>query len=62
MYVEQYLVRGRQQEVIKQAQQAHLAQKLAEVSRVKRRQARAERQLLRAWQRLEDLLEAMSVS
>ena len=62
MYAEQYLVKQHHQERLKQAEEAHLAWRLTQLSRAKRQQERAERQLIRAWERLEALWETASVS
>ncbi len=53
MYIEQSLVRERQQERLRQAREDQAAQRVLGLRRLERRQERAERDLLRAWQRVE---------
>jgi hypothetical protein len=55
MYVEERLVQERHQERLRQAQQEREAHQVAELRKLERRQERAERELLRAWQRVERL-------
>jgi hypothetical protein len=55
MYIEQYLARDRHAERLKRAQDERLARGAAELSRLARRQERAERQLLSAWRRVDRL-------
>jgi hypothetical protein len=55
MYLHESLARDRHAERLKQAQGERLARSAAELSRLERRQARAERQLLYAWRRVDEL-------
>lgn len=55
MYVEECLARDRHAERLKQAQDERVAHSAAELSRLEKRQERAERQLLYAWQRVDKL-------
>lgn len=50
-YVQEALSRDRHQERLSKAQEARAGHQAAELGRLVRRQARAERQLLLAWQR-----------
>jgi hypothetical protein len=60
MYTQEYLVRERQRERLRQAEQERTASQAAELRKLEKRQARAERQLLHVWQRVEQLRSAMS--
>ncbi len=62
MYTEQYLVRQRQQEQIKRAEEVQLSHRLAEVRRLRKRKERAERRLVQAWRRVERLQSLMSAT
>lgn len=53
MYAEQYLVRERHQERIRQAERERAGHRIAELRRLERQRERAERQLLQVWQRVE---------
>jgi hypothetical protein len=55
MYVEEFLVRERHQERLRQAQQERSARRVAELRKLQKRQQRAEAELLHAWQRVEQL-------
>ena len=55
MYVEQCLARDRHAERLKRAEHERLAHRAAELSRLERRQERAERELLSAWHRVDQL-------
>jgi hypothetical protein len=55
MYVEQYVTRERHQERLRQAEEGRAGQQVSELRKLERRQERAERQLLRAWQRVVEL-------
>ena len=55
MYTQQNLARDRQRERLSQAQQERVAQELTGLRKLEKRQERAERQLLHAWQRVERL-------
>ena len=60
MYAQEYLVKDRHQERLRQAEELRTAQQAAELRKLERRQERAERQLLHAWQRVEQLRSLMS--
>jgi hypothetical protein len=55
MYMEQSLVRERHAERLKQAHEERSAHQVAELHRMERRQERAERELLDAWQAVDQL-------
>ena len=55
MYMSQTLARDRYQSQLESAQQARLARQAAELRRVERVRRRAERKLLRAWRRADEL-------
>ena len=55
MYTQQYLAKERQQERLREAEQERSARQVTELRRLEKRQERAERQLLSAWQRVERL-------
>jgi len=55
MYVQERLAKERQRERLKQAQDDRAAYQAAELKKVERRRERAERQLLHAWQRVDQL-------
>jgi thiamine kinase-like enzyme len=60
MYVEQYLAKERHQEQIRRAEEERVAHQLTELHKLERRQARAERQLLQAWARVEQIRAVIS--
>jgi hypothetical protein len=60
MYVEEYLAKERHQERLRRAADERSAQQAAELNKLERRSERAERQLLNAWQRVEQLRSLMS--
>jgi hypothetical protein len=60
MYVQEYLVKERHQERIRQAEEGRAASQAAELRKLEKRQERAERELLHAWQRVEQLRSLMS--
>jgi hypothetical protein len=60
MYAQEYLVKDRHQERLRQAEELRTAQQAAELRKLERRQERAERQLLHAWKRVEQLRSLMS--
>jgi hypothetical protein len=60
MYTQEYLVKERQRERLRQAEQERVAAQAAELRKLEKRQERAERQLLSAWQRVEQLRSLMS--
>jgi len=60
MYAQEYLVKERQRERLQQAEQERAASQVAELRKLEKRQERAERQLLNAWQRVEQLRSLLS--
>jgi hypothetical protein len=60
MYTQEYLVKERQQERLRQAEGQRAASQAAEFHKLEKRHERAERQLLQAWQRVEQLRSLMS--
>ena len=60
MYAQEYLVNDRHQERLRQAEEQRAARQAAELRKLERRQERAERQLLHAWKRVEQLRSLMS--
>lgn len=60
MSIEQYLVRERHQERIKRAERERVGRRIAEFRRLDRQRERAERQLLRVWQRVDQARSIMS--
>jgi hypothetical protein len=55
MYIEQRLARERHEERLKQAHEERSAHQVVELHRRVKRQARAERELLHAWQAVDQL-------
>jgi len=55
MYTQEYLAKERQYERLRQAEQDRSARQVTELRKLEKRQERAERQLLSAWQRVERL-------
>jgi hypothetical protein len=55
MYVQECLSKERQQERLRRAEQERSARQVTELRRLEKRQERAERELLSAWQRVERL-------
>ena len=60
MYIQECLVKERQQERLRRAEEERSAAQVAELRKLEKRQERAERQLLSAWQRVEQLRSLMS--
>jgi len=60
MYAQEYLAKERQRERLREAEEVRAAQQVAELRKLERRSERAERQLLHAWQRVEQLRSLMS--
>jgi thiamine kinase-like enzyme len=60
MYVEQYLAKERHQEQMKRAEEERVAHQLVELHKLEKRQERAERQLLQAWARVEQIRAVIS--
>jgi hypothetical protein len=61
MYVQECLARERHQERLRQAQYQRSVQQVTELRKLERRQRRAERELLRAWQQVERLRSTLRV-
>jgi hypothetical protein len=61
MYIEQCLASERRQERLRQARDERTANQVAELHRMERRQARAERELLHTWQAVDQLRSAIQV-
>jgi hypothetical protein len=55
MYIEQCLANERHAERLRQAHEERSARQVAELHRMEKRQLRAERELLRAWQAVDHL-------
>ena len=55
MYIEQWLASERHTERLKQAHDKREAHQVAELHRMEKRQVRAERELLHAWQAVDHL-------
>jgi hypothetical protein len=55
MYIEQCLASERHEERLRQAHDERTASQVAELHRMERRQERAERELLHAWQAVDQL-------
>jgi hypothetical protein len=62
MYVEECLARARHQEHLSKAEEERSAQQVAELRKVERRQQRAERALLQAWQVAEQVRSTLHAS
>jgi hypothetical protein len=62
MYIEQCLARDRHEERLRQAQQENAAHRVAVLHRMERRRERAERELLHAWQAVDQLRSRMQVA
>jgi hypothetical protein len=60
MYTQEYLAKERHQERLRQAEEERSASQVVELRKLEKRQERAERQLLSAWQRVEQLRSLMS--
>jgi len=54
MYVQDYLVKERQQERFRQVEHGRAAYQVAELRKLEKRRQRVERQLLKAWRRTEE--------
>jgi hypothetical protein len=55
MFPSQILARDRHRDQLERAQQARIARQAAELRRLERSRQRAERKLLRVWQRADEL-------
>ena len=62
MYTQEYLAKERHQERLRQAAAERSAHQVAELRKLEKRQERAERELLNAWQRVEELRSTLSAS
>jgi hypothetical protein len=62
MYVQESLARDRQRERLREAREDRTAHQVAELQKVERRRERAERQLLHAWQRVDQLKSMLEAS
>jgi hypothetical protein len=60
MYTQEYLVKERHQERLRQAEDERAASQVVKLRKLEKRQQRAERQLLSVWQRVEQLRSLMS--
>ena len=60
MYAQEFLAKERHRERLRQAEEVRAAQQVAELRKLERRSERAERRLLHAWQRVEQLRSLMS--
>jgi hypothetical protein len=60
MYAQEYLAKDRHQERLRQAEDERAASQVVKLRKLEKRQHRAERQLLSAWQRVEQLRSLMS--
>ena len=62
MYMSETLARDRYRELLEQAQEDRIARQAAELRRLERIRQRAERKLLRAWQRTDELRTTMEIA
>ena len=60
MYVQEYLAKERHQDSLRRAEDKRAASQVSELRKLEKRQERAERQLLIAWQRVEQLRSLIS--
>ncbi|HEX3711884.1 MAG TPA: hypothetical protein VHV09_03745 [Trebonia sp.] len=60
MYAQEYLAKEQHQARLRQAEEERTAKQVAELRKLERRSERAERQLLHAWKRVEQLRSLMS--
>ena len=60
MYTQEYLAKERHQEQMKRAEEERVAHQLVELHKLEKRQERAERQLLQAWARVEQIRAVIS--
>jgi hypothetical protein len=60
MYTQEYLAKDRHRERLRQAEEERAAHQVSELHKLERRQERAERQLLHAWRRVEQLRSLLS--
>jgi len=62
MYTSETLARDRHRDRLEQAQEGRKARQAAELRRLERVQQRAERKLLRAWERADELRATLEVT
>jgi hypothetical protein len=62
MYIEQCLARDRHDERLRQAHEERAAHRVAELHRVEKRRQRAERELLLAWQAVDQVSSLLPVA
>ena len=62
MYVQEYLAKDRQRERLREALEDRTAYQAAELKKVERRRDRAERELLSAWRRVDQLRSMLEAS
>ena len=60
MYVQEYLAKELHQDSLRRAEDKRAASRVSELRKLEKRQERAERQLLSAWQRVEQLRSLIS--
>lgn len=61
-YLSETLARDQYRETLDRAREARQARRARELRKVRRRQRRAERRLMEAWQRADELREALDVA
>ena len=62
MYTQEYLVKERHRERLREAEEERAAHQVVELHKLEKRQERAERQLLHVWQRVEQLRSLLGAS
>jgi hypothetical protein len=62
MYIQEYLAKERHQERLRQAEEERTARQVSVLRKREKQQERAERQLMHAWQRVEQLRALISAS
>lgn len=60
MYVQEYLAKELHQDSLRRAEDSRVASQVSELRKLEKRQERAERQLLSAWQRVEQFRSLIS--
>jgi hypothetical protein len=60
MYVQEYLAKEMHQDSLRRAEEGRAAYQVSELRKLEKRQERAERQLLSAWRRVEQLRSVIS--
>jgi len=62
MYVDQqYIAKDKHRELIKQAEASQQRRQAAQANKLEKQRERAERQLVKAWRRVEQLRESMAL-